>query len=143
MGKLMIGGMLVLATALAQAAERSAPTASPPSPDAPGVSAPARFRIYGHVTGLYPGARSRLRLTLRNPNPFPITVTKVRTTVLVPEASSCPPRSVKVKRFTGARRIAPSGVVRIRVSVRMRAKASADCEGQRYRLAYRGWATRA
>lgn len=138
----MVGGMLVLATAFAHAAERSAPTASPPSPGSARVSAPARFRIYGHVTDLYPGARTHLRLTLRNPNPFPITVTKVRTTVLVPQASSCPPRSVKVKRFTGSRRIAPAGVARIRVTVRMRAKASAGCEGQRYRLAYRGWATR-
>jgi hypothetical protein len=133
---------LVLATAFAQAAERSVLTMAPPS-EPIAVGAPARFRIHGRVTGLYPGARKPLRLTLRNPNPFAIRVTKVRTTVQVRGGSSCPPKSVKVQRFAGSRRIPASGVARMRVKVRMRANAPTVCSGQRYRLVYRGWARRA
>ena len=138
--RLLIGGALVLATAVATAAER---TPSPTTPGSPGVAASPRFRISGHVTGLYPGARTRLRLTLRNPNPYAIKVSRIRTSVQVPARSSCAARSIKVKRFTGSRRIAPRAVVRVKVNVSMRAKVPNACAGQRYRLTYRGWATRA
>jgi hypothetical protein len=139
--RLLIGGALVLATAVATAAERTpSPTTASGSP---GVAASPRFRISGHVTGLYPGARTRMRLTLHNPNPYAIRVTRIRTSVKVPAHSSCPARSIKVKRFKGSRRIPPRANVRIKVNVSMRAKVPNACAGQRYRLTYRGWATRA
>lgn len=131
----------MIATAVATAAERT-PLPTTPS-GSPGVAASPRFRISGHVTGLYPGARTRIRLTVRNPNPYAIRVTKIRTSVKVPARSSCPARSIKVKRFRGSRRIAPRATVRIKVNVSMRAKVPNACAGQRYRLTYRGWATRA
>lgn len=143
MKRLLIGGMLVLATAIAHAAERASPPATPSSSAPVGTAAPARFRIAGHVTGLYPGSKSRLRLTLRNPNPYPIRVTKIRTSVQVPAGSACPARSIQIKRFAGSRRIAARAVVRVKVKVSMRAMVPNGCAGQRYRLAYRGWATRA
>ena len=139
--RLLIGGALVLATAVATAAERSpSPTTAPVSP---GAAASPRFGISGQVTGLYPGARTRLRLTLRNPNPYAIEVRRIRTSAQVPARSSCPARSIKVKRFTGSRRVAPRAVVRVKVNVSMRATVPNACAGQRYRLTYRGWATRA
>jgi hypothetical protein len=139
--RLLIGGALVLATAVATAAERTpSPTTASGSP---GVAASPRFRISGHVTDLYPGARTRMRLALRNPNPYAIRVTRIRTSVKVPARSSCPARSIKVTRFTGSRRIAPRAAVRVKVNVSMRAKVPNTCAGQRYRLTYRGWATRA
>jgi hypothetical protein len=133
--KLAVALALVLAAALAQAAERG------PSADGSARPAPTRYRISGKVVGLFPGARTTMRLTVRNPNPFPIKVRKIRTTVR--SGASCPSKSIRVARSRGTKRIAATGRARIRVKVRMLATAPAACAGHRYRLIYRGMATRA
>jgi len=79
--KALLCGVLVLAAALAQAAERSGAPSTSEGAGSVGVVRQAGFRIHGHVEGLYPGAMKWLHLRFRNPNPFPITVTRVRTTV--------------------------------------------------------------
>lgn len=134
--RLAVALALVLAAALAQAAERG------PSADGTATRpAPARYRISGKVVGLFPGARTTMRLTVRNPNPFPIKVRKIRTTVR--SGASCPSKSIRVARSRGTKRIPATGRARIRVKVRMLATAPAACAGHRYRLIYRGMATRA
>jgi hypothetical protein len=139
----IVGIVLVLATALAQAAERSS---APPSSDgarSAGVALRARFGIRGHVDGLHPGASRRMPLRIRNPNPFAIRVTRIRTTVQPATGSGCPASSIRVQPYTGSRRIASSSSRRVKVEVRMRVDAPDACAGTRYRLTYRGRATRA
>jgi len=128
---------LVLAAALAQAAER-APSIGDPA----ARPAPPRYRISGTVVGLFPGARTTLRLTVRNPNPYAIEVRKIRTKVRS-GARSCPSKSIRVGRSRGTKRIRPKSRGRIRVKVRMLPTAPDACAGRRFRLIYRGTATRA
>jgi hypothetical protein len=135
--KLVVGVMLVSLAALAQAAERgTAPT--PSGSDGSVVAAKrARFGVSGHVTGLYPGSTKRLRLTLRNPNRFPITVKSVRTSIRS-TAPACPARSIRVRPFTGSKRVGPRSKARIKVAVTMQPTVPQACAGHRYRLTYRG-----
>ncbi|MGZ8632186.1 MAG: hypothetical protein ACXWZF_14680, partial [Actinomycetota bacterium] len=105
-------------------------------------STPPRFRIRGSVTGLFPGMRTTMRLTIRNPNTFTIRLSKVRTTVQA-GSGPCPAGSMKVKPWSGRKRIPARAVRRVRVRVQMKAWAPQACAGHRYRLAYRGWAVRA
>lgn len=138
-GKLSVAALLVLSSALARAANH-APSAPHSPAAAVDMSAPPRFQISGRVSGLFPGAHARLRLSLRNPNPFAIVVTRIRTTVLR-ASGACPPKTIRIWRFSGSRRIPASGVTRVAVRVRMRPSTPDACAGQRYRLNYRGWAT--
>jgi hypothetical protein len=141
--KTLICGVLVLAAALAQAAERSP---SPPANDGAGsvgIAANARFRIRGHVEGLYPGATKWMRLRVRNPNPFAIRVTRIRTSVRPASGSACPAKSMRIKPFNGSRRVPAVGTARVKVRVIMRLGAPDTCAGQRHRLVYRGRAIRA
>ena len=140
--KALLCGVLVLAAALAQAAERSGAPSTSEGAGSVGVVRQAGFRIHGHVEGLYPGAMKWLHLRFRNPNPFPITVTRVRTTVRPPAGSACPARSLRVAPFSGSRRIPAAGTARARVKVRMRIHAPEACAGKRHRLFYEGRATR-
>ena len=140
--KALVCGVLVLAAALAQAAERSSAPSGHDGAGSVGVAGRARFRINGHVVGLYPGATKWLHLRLRNPHPFPITVTRVRTTVRPPDGSACPARSLRVAPFVGTRRVPATGTARARVRVTMRVGAPEACAGTRHRLMYEGRATR-
>ncbi|MEX0651777.1 MAG: hypothetical protein WD186_07105, partial [Actinomycetota bacterium] len=63
--RLTIASLLVLAPTFARAAEL-APPRSAVATASSDRSAPPRFQISGHVTRMYPGARTRLRLSLRN-----------------------------------------------------------------------------
>jgi hypothetical protein len=135
--KLVVGVALVLAAAFAQAAER-APSIGDPSFRA----APPRYRISGKVVGLFPGARTTLRLTVRNPNPYAIKVRKIRTKVRS-GGPSCPSTSIRVGRSRVTKRIPPKSRRRVRVKVRMLPTAPNACAGRRFRLIYRGMATRA
>jgi len=141
--KTLVCGLLVLAAAMAQAAERSSTLPASGGTGSAGAARRATFRIHGHVEGLYPGATKWLRLRFRNPNPFPITVTRVRTTVRPPGGSACPARSLRVAPFNGSRRIPAAGTARARVKVRMRIHAPEVCAGKRHRLLYQGRAIRA
>jgi hypothetical protein len=135
--KLIASVSLVLVAALAQAAERgigpAEPTARPATP---------RYKISGKAVGLFPGARTTMRLTVRNPNPYPIKVRKIRTTVRS-GAASCPSKTVRVARSRGTKRIPARSRARVKVKVRMLPTAPDSCAGRRYRLIYRGLATRA
>ncbi len=132
MRKLIVVSALVLAAALAQAAERGLDPAEP-------IARPARARytVTGRVVGLFPGARTTMRLTVRNPNPYPIKVRRIRTTVRS-RVASCPSKTVRVARFRGVRRVPARSRIHLRVRVRMVPKAPDSCAGRRYRLSFRG-----
>ena len=137
--KLSIASVVVLVTTLARAGSHAPP--DPPSPTAAvNMAAPPRFQISGRVDGLFPGIRTRLRLSIRNPNPVAIVVGRIHTTVRR-AGGTCPPGTIRIKRFKGSRRIPALGVKRVTVTVRMLSNAPDTCAGQRYRLSYRGSAT--
>jgi hypothetical protein len=139
----LVCGVLVLAAALAQAAERSSTPPANEGAGSVGIAAHARFRIRGNVEGLYPGATKWMRLRVRNPNPFAIRVTRIRSTVQSASGSTCPAKSMRIKPFKGSRRVPAAGTARVKVRVLMRVRAPETCAGQRYRLSYQGRAIRA
>ena len=135
--RLAAGLALVLAAAIAQAAERT-PSTGDPTPR----SAPPRYHISGTIVGLFPEARTTMRLTVRNPNSYAIKVRKIRTKV-GGGGTACPSRNIRVGRSRGTKRVPPNSRRRVRVKVRMLPSAPEACAGRRFRLIYRGMATRA
>ncbi len=104
--------------------------------DAAGPRGPA-FRIRGHVAALYPGATTRMTVRVRNLEAFRIVVRTVTATVERP-SPGCPAGAVKVKPWKSRVKVAPGGVVRLRMRVRMRRDAPNACLGARWPIAFAG-----
>lgn len=133
--KLLLAAAPLLVAAFAHAGE-------PTLPDDRASAAAPRFQIRGSITELFPGIRTPMGVRVRNPNPFAIRLSKILTTVQG-ESTSCPANTLKVKPWTGRKRIPARTVRRVRVVVHMKSSAPLTCSGHRYRLVYRGSAAQA
>jgi hypothetical protein len=105
-----------------------------------------RVKLSGHVKGLYPGGRGRMRVTVRNPFRHAVQVRWV--VARVKDAGpSCSRHSLVTRRSKGLRpvrgggwrhtRIAPHSARRVGVRVRMRRSAPDACQRARFPLRFR------
>lgn len=101
----------------------------------------SRLKISGHVDGLFPGARTRLRLRVKNRLPVAVVLRSIRTTVS-DGAPGCSGRNLSVARYRGSLRIAAHRSRRVRVRVAMSGSAPDSCQAARFPLRYTGRATR-
>ena len=93
--------------------------------------------IRGHVTGLYPGARKRIRLRVHSGYSRDVSLRDVRTRVL--DASpGCAARNLSVRRNENPRRIPARRVIQVRVLVRLRMSAPDACQAARWPLRFSG-----
>jgi hypothetical protein len=91
--------------------------------------------VRGHVRGLYPGARKRIRVVVRNRANMVVLLDGLY--VRVTDASaSCAAANVRVRRFRGSKPIPAGGHRRFRLRVRMRASAPNACQGARFPLMF-------
>jgi hypothetical protein len=125
----LVGGALTSAAAI-------------PRPATPlGIPAARTVFVHGHVRGLYPGATRPMQVSVRNP--APVSVRLVRMTARVSNASSaCLSRNVSIRRFVGAKTIAPLGRIRISLRSRMRRRAPNACQGARFPVTFTATLTR-
>jgi hypothetical protein len=99
------------------------------------------FRLTGHVTGLYPGEHKRLVIVVRNRGRKALRVRSITTRVR--DASrACPRRNLHVPRWRGRLRVKGHRSRRVKVTVWLRADSPSACQGARFRLVFRGRATR-
>ena len=106
----------------------------------PALSSKA-FRISGHVRGLYPGRRVRMRVRVRNLTRSPILVTRVGARVRsVPHR--CSRRNLVIRVYRGRLRVRPLAHRFVRLRVRMRMAAPNGCQGVRLPLRFWGRAVR-
>ena len=103
---------------------------------------PMSFRVRGHVTGLYPGARKQMRVTIRNPFPYAIEVTLVKAYADDP-VPGCSGSMVRVRRYRQAVRIDAGRLAVLRVRIRMRRATPDACQGVRFPLTFHARAVRA
>lgn len=103
---------------------------------------PVSLRVRGHVTGLYPGARKRMRVTIRNPFPYAIEVTLVKAKAADP-VPGCSGSMVRVRRYRRATAIDAGRLAVVRVRVRLLRAAPDACQGVRFPLTFRARAVRA
>ena len=94
------------------------------------------------MTGLYPGARKRMRVTIRNPFPYAIDVTSVTAKASHP-IPGCSGSMVRVRRYRRVVRIEARRLAVVRVRIRLRRAAPDACQGVRFPLTFRAMAVRA
>lgn len=103
---------------------------------------PGSFGLHGHVTGLYPGARRRMRVIVRNPRPYAIEVTSVRVRAADP-VPGCPGSMVRVRWHRRRVRIEAGRAARVLLLIALRRAAPDACQGVRFPLTFNARAVRA
>lgn len=96
----------------------------------------------GHATGLYPGARLRMRVRIRNPYDHAVRITSLKTRV-GRGAPGCRGSWVRVRKLRREAVIPALASRRVRLRVRMRRGAPDACQGARFPLRFRMTAVRA
>jgi hypothetical protein len=97
---------------------------------------PQRLHITGHITGLYPGAKRRMRVKVRNPHDHAVRLRFVGARVRS-MSRQCPRRNLVVRRSRRRLRIPPHRTRRLWLRVLMRAAAPAGCQDAEFRLRFR------
>jgi hypothetical protein len=100
----------------------------------------SRLAISGHVNGLFPGARKRLRLRVKNRLPVAVVLHSIKTAVS-DAGPGCARSNLAVGRYRGSLRIEAHRSRRVRVRVAMSGGAPDPCQGARFPLRYRARAT--
>jgi len=100
-----------------------------------------KFRIHGHVTGLYPGKFVPLRLTIVNRYRFAIVVTTVRVTVKN-ASRSCTAPQLTITRFRGRLTVRPRHSKLLVLRARLAAKDPDICQRARFPLRYHSTAVK-
>ena len=103
---------------------------------------PGSFRVRGHVTGLYPGARKRMRVTIRNPFLYAIEVTSLTAEADDPVAG-CSGSLIRVRPYNGAVWVDARRLAVVHVRIRLLPAAPDACQGARFPLAFSARAVRA
>jgi hypothetical protein len=99
-------------------------------------SAGSVLTLRGHVSGLYPGARTELAVVLRNRGRRPITVRSI--TTRVSDASpTCGAENLQVSAFRGHLRIGGRQTRRVAVTLTMLRASPGSCQGALFRLVFR------
>jgi hypothetical protein len=96
-----------------------------------------RFTMHGHVKGLYPGVRKKLRIVVHNPGPRALTVRSI-TTRVSDASAGCGARSLHVSAFRGHLRVRAHKSRRVAVKLSMRSDSPAACQGGVFRLTFHG-----
>lgn len=99
--------------------------------------AAGRFTLHGHVSGLYPGVRRRLRIVVHNPGRRPLTVRSITTHVRNASAA-CKARNLHVSAYRGRLRVRAHRSRRVSVRLWMRPDSPTACQGRVFRLAFHG-----
>jgi hypothetical protein len=104
-------------------------------------SANAGLEVRGHLAGLYPGAKGRLRLRVKNRTRRGIRLRRVRVRVLRANAH-CGPRALRAHPYRGRHWIPKRSAREISVWIRMHRRAGDACQGARFPLRYHARAVR-
>lgn len=104
-------------------------------------SATPGFQVKGHITGLYPGTHRTLVAKVHNPNGFAIVVRSLG--ARLQGVHGCAAGTIKIDRFKGRKRIGRRSTVKIKLALRMKAKAPDGCQGAKLGIVYRGKAVQA
>jgi hypothetical protein len=95
------------------------------------------FRIRGHVKGMYPGRHRRLVVHISNPQGRAIVVTSIIARV-GRAVRGCKGSNVRVRRFSGAKRVPAWGRAKVRLRVRMLSTAPDACKDVRFPVVFSG-----
>lgn len=101
----------------------------------------SRLLLSGHVGGLYPGARMRLRVRLRSRLPFAVKVRSIRARI-GDAGSGCSRGNLRVRSYRGHMRIPPHGSKRAALRIEMSSGAPVACQGARFPVRFKARATR-
>src|SRR5262249_21652717 len=93
------------------------------------------LRVSGHVVGLFPGAKRKLRVRISNRSRRALTVTALRVRVS-PGRRKCPPKALSVGRFRHRLVVPGKSSRRVTLSVALRASAPDACQRARFPLRF-------
>ncbi len=96
------------------------------------------------MSELYPGKATKLVLHVRNPLDIAVKVTRltVRVGMGTGPYGQCAARTLRVRPWTGHRRIPADATKKLRLPIKMRRSAPGNCIGTRYPLTYYAKAVR-
>jgi hypothetical protein len=112
------------------------PLANPVPGSTAGMQHARDLKLRGHVRGLFPGARRRMRIAIESRMARPIEVRMVRTFVHRRTPRACSGKNVRVKPFLGRLTIGPRRTRAVWVRVAMRRRAPNSCQKARFRLRF-------
>ena len=104
---------------------------------------PQAFKVSGQVTGLWPGARKRIRLRITNPNSFPIRVRSLSVEAGSSNRSGCEARWIKLqKTLYLSLKVRKEGRASVPYPVQLSQSAPNACQAARWPLQFTGSAER-
>ena len=142
--RLMSVAIAVLVLAAAIIAALIGGNAVVPTPPAEASIAGDRgdFHIAGSVGGLFPG--DKVNLTLRVQNPFDVTILVTGLRAEVGRAApGCRGRFVRIRRYSGNRRVGAQAFAPFTLVLKMSRNASDACQGQWFPITFTGRAVQA